>query len=95
MNEFTILRGGSKLLPSGATVRFDGHSHKDVTAEMGPSPLMVSGTLTQPDGKVESFTINVHLEHSPRFSVHGESFEILSHDYNRSMRLRYIPSGTE
>lgn len=89
-SDFTITRGQTVDLPGGAKLRFDGHSHKDVTPEMGPSPLVIEGALTKPGGAADPFYVNVHLEHSKRFTVGGEELELVDYVYGQSMRLRYL-----
>ena len=88
--ELTITRGQTVDLPGGRKLYFSGHSHKDVTPEMGPSPLMIAGTFTKPGAPPEDFSVNVHLEHSKIFTVGDEDFELIHYDYNQSMRLKYV-----
>lgn len=88
--ELTITRGQTVDLPGGRKLYFSGHSHKDVTPEMGPSPLMIGGTFTKPGAPPERFSVNVHLEHSKIFTVSDEDFELIDYDYNQSMRLKYV-----
>ena len=88
--DFTITRGQSVDLPGGETLQFELHSHKDVTAEMGPSPLMIGGKLTKPGAAAKEFWAYVQLERSRRFTIEDEEFELVDHVYNESMHLRYF-----
>lgn len=95
LKQFRVLAGKSVTLPDGVTLKFAGHSHKDV----GPgdsSPLIIGGTITLARGEAEQFHASIHPPEDRLFTLgDGRVFELVGHSYDEWMDLRYfgrIPS---
>lgn len=94
--ELVIRRGESTALPGGATLQFDGHSHKSVDAESAPGPLIIGGSFAARGEPKEEFWVSVFTQDRPVLfdlvSKTGErhTFELVDHVYGESMRLRYF-----
>lgn len=90
----TVALGQSFELPDGSKLRIERHGHKDVTAEMGPSPLILEGTFTRAGASPEAFRVFVELRGSRTFTVEDERFEVIDHVYGASTHLRALGRST-
>lgn len=94
--ELVIRRGESVALPGGATLQFDGHSHKSVDAESAPGPLIVGGSFGGRGKSKEEFWASIFPDQRPTIfdlvTRDGEkhTFELMEYVYGESMRLRYF-----
>lgn len=94
--ELVIRRGESTALPGGATLQFDGHSHKSVDSDSAPGPLIIGGSFAAPGKPKEEFWVSVFTQDQPVLfdlvTKAGErhTFELVDHVYGESMRLRYF-----
>lgn len=94
--ELVIRRGESTALPGGATLQFDGHSHKSVDADSAPGPLIIGGSFAARGQPKEEFWVSVFTQDRPVIfdlvTKAGErhTFELVDHVYGESMRLRYF-----
>jgi len=87
---FRIARGKSVNLPGGVRLRFLGHGHKHVAAGGPSSPLIVNTELVRGRGQPVEASANVQLEDTRLFELDGLMFELVAHDYDAWMQLRYF-----
>ena len=79
-------------LPDGAVLTFKSHSHKRTMVGGPPSPLITYLSFKSPSGPaLEDVQVNLQLDETRLFVVgDGYVFELVAHDYNEWMDLRYF-----
>ena len=87
-----VERGQELKLPDGARFAFTAHGHKRTMADGPPSPLIIHGTFAAP-GKEKGEPIEVFLQTEEGRLFHldgGYTFELVKHEYDGWMELRYF-----
>lgn len=90
LSTFRIERGKAASLPGGHRLTFRAHGHKHTMAGGPPSPLIIHGELTRKGKSAEEFSINVHTDERRVFSIDDLVFELVEHEYDGWMKLRYF-----
>lgn len=90
LSTFRIARGKTANLPGGHRLTFRAHGHKRTMAGGPPSPLIIHGELTRKRKTAEAFSINVYREERRVFSIDDLVFELVDHEYDGWMQLRYF-----
>jgi hypothetical protein len=86
---FKIKLGKTMSLPRGARLTFSAHGHKRVMAGGPSSPLIVHGTFSAKGVPSAEFSVSVHADDSRLFSIGDHLFELVAHEYDSWMQLRY------
>lgn len=87
---FRVAIGKRVGLPGGLRLEFRAHGHKHVMAGGPSSPLIIHGTLAANKQPPEEFTVHVFTDESRLFSIDDHVFELVAHEYDSWMQLRYF-----